>query len=166
MKKLVKLLEFAKEHIVFMQPNQIWENTWTPNDIDRPVYIKKWSNCGNKLVFKLNAQVAEASQSSTDSEDNWVKVLQIVTRNANEIILKYNAGTADLVGEGIITMPVTDECRRVIFSNKTTLKQKIDSLEKLFKDAKRYEVESVANKPRRTMRNKSYNRKSKSLIFR
>ena len=81
------------------------------NDIEKPIYIKKWSNCDEKLVFKLNAQIMETSgSSSSDNADHCLKVLQIVKKDGSEIILKYNTGSADLVSDHrkIVTAEVTE----------------------------------------------------------
>lgn len=89
---MLKLVEFTKQQVAFMPVSRTWLKAETDNDIDKPVYIKKWSNCEDKLVFKLNAQIIDSSKSSNDSDENCIKVLQVVNRNGNEIILKYNAG--------------------------------------------------------------------------
>jgi len=88
--------------------SKVWERAETANDIDKPVFIKKWSNCGDKLVFKLNAQLIEGARVADNLDDNCIKVLQVVNRNSSEIVLKYNTGkslslyllgTADLAEE-------------------------------------------------------------------
>lgn len=146
----------------YIKHSKVWKEFETPNDVDKPVYIKKWSNCDNRLVFKLNAQVLENSNSSSHSEeDNCIKVLQIVKRNNTEIVLKYNAGTADLVDDqkSLITAKVTDMCKRIIFSGKTSLRQKVKALENLFQEPN-HRIEEL--KTKYGNKNKSPSRKTPS----
>jgi hypothetical protein len=91
-KKTFKLLKFAQEHLPYIAVSSVWSNAETPNDKDKPVFIKKWSNCGDKLVFKLNAQIVEVNESFRNLDENWIKVLQVVNRDSTEIVLKYNTG--------------------------------------------------------------------------
>ena len=85
-------MEFTKDQINYLPISKAWRHAESPNDVDKPVFIKKWSNCEDKLVFKLNAQILETVHPLSDFDDNCIKVLQIVNRNGNEIVLKYNTG--------------------------------------------------------------------------
>lgn len=69
-KKTYKLLKFAQEHLPFITVSNVWSYFETPNDKDKSVFIKKWSNCGDKLVFKLNAQIVEVNESSQNLDEN------------------------------------------------------------------------------------------------
>jgi len=86
-------------------------------------------------------------------------VLQIINRNNTEIVLKYNAGTADLVDDqkNLLTSKVTENCKRIIFSGKTSLKQKVRALEDLFQESN-HRIDEILSKYGN--RNKSPSRKT------
>lgn len=134
--------------VQYLKFSPAWKDTETSNDVEKPVYIKKWSNWEDKLVFKLNAQVIESSHTSSDSEENWLKLLQIVKKDESEIVLKYNAGTADLIvnRNNIITADISPSCKKAIFSSRTSLKEKVHALESLFMEAKIKRIDGLINK--------------------
>ena len=82
----------------------------------------------------MNAQILDSNISSQEFEEHCIKVLQVVKKNQSEIVLKYNAGTADYVDSqnNFITTKVSEKCKKIIFSSKTSLKQKVHALESLF----------------------------------
>jgi hypothetical protein len=61
-----------------------------------------------------------------------------VKKDESEIVLKYNAGTADLVTDrhNIISTNISSTCKKIIFSSKTSLKEKVHALDSLFLEAK------------------------------
>lgn len=94
-------------------------------------------------MFKVSGQVV----GEEDELRDYLKVLQVVSRGGLEVVLKYNAGTADFVkGNGIVTVDITEQCRRVIFSNKTTLKEKVKALEELYVEDSQQRIDSIISK--------------------
>ena len=126
--KQFKMLELSIDHLQYVPKRKVWTDYESVNDADKPVYIKKWSTCDDRLVFKLNAQIDQSSDhKTTTNQEPPVKVLQVVNKDGVEIILKYNTGTADLVkeNENITTVKITNKWKSVLFWNQTTLREKI-----------------------------------------
>lgn len=88
----IQLLEYVRDQLPFIPVRKVWSDVKSPNYEEQPIYIRKWSNCEDQLVFKLNSQTIEQTTPSFKPSSQSLKVLQVVNKSGSEIVLRYNAG--------------------------------------------------------------------------